>query len=113
MKLAYGIFYTNDLRAISKYYTDVLGFEIAFGDDTFIAFKVGDALLGIQRKLIDREMPGHQTAIILVDNVDEWYKELKEKGVIIFSEITNAEWGRNFSILDPDGNRIEFFTRNL
>ena len=113
MKLSYGIFYTNNLAAISKYYREIIDLDYAFGDDKFVAFKIGDALLGIKIKEIEREIPGHQTIIISVEKVDEWYKKLKERDVVIFSEIADMPWGRNFSILDPDGNRVEFFESNI
>ena len=110
IKLSYGIFYTNNLETTSKFYKEVVGLELAFGNNRFIAFKIGESLLGIKVKEIEREVPGHQTIIVSVDNVESWYKNLKEKNVNIFSELKEESWGKNFSILDPDGNRVEFFT---
>lgn len=111
MKLAYGIFYTNDIARISDFYQNILGFKKAFGDEHFIAFIVGDALLGIKVVEIPREIPGHQTIIIEVEGIDGLYESLKEKGVAIDKEISNEEWGRNFSILDLDLNKVEFFQK--
>jgi len=111
MKLAYAVFYTNNLKKICDFYDNVLSFERAFGNDTFVAYKIGDALLGVKKAEISREIPGHQTVIIEVPDADKLYLELKHKEVTIFSQISNDYWGRNFSILDLDLNRIEFFTK--
>lgn len=76
-----------------------------------MAYKIGDSLLGIKVVEIPREIPGHQTIIIEVIDVEKLYSELKSKNVTMFSEISSDDWGKNFSILDPDLNRIEFFTK--
>lgn len=104
------MFYTNDLGRIILFYRDSLGFEFAFSDQRFAAFKIGDALLGIKIRELDREIPGHQTAIIEVADVNYMYQTAQKKNWNIFTPLTNEDWGKNFSILDPDGNRVEFFT---
>lgn len=111
MELAYGIFYTKDINRISDFYQNVVGLQKAFGDERFAAFNIGDALLGIKIADKPREVPGHQTIIIEVSNVDEMYKTFTEKAISIDKEISDEEWGRNFSILDPDLNRVEFFQK--
>ncbi|MEN9557800.1 MAG: hypothetical protein RL141_169 [Candidatus Parcubacteria bacterium] len=107
MKLAYGIFYTNDIARISDFYQGMMQWEKAFGDERFVAFNIGDALLGIKRSEHEREVPGHQTIIIEVPDVEATYVFCKERGVKIFTELLTEDWGKNFSFLDPDGNRIE------
>ena len=111
MKLAYGIFYTKDIDRISDFYQNTIGIQKAFGNERFVAFNIGDSLLGIKVVETPREIPGHQTVIIEAENVDETYKVFKENGVIIDKEISDEEWGRNFSILDPDLNKVEFFQK--
>lgn len=111
MKLAYGIFYTNDISRISDFYQNILGLQKAFGDDRFVAFSIGDALLGIKVVEIPREIPGHQTIIVEVEDVDKLYESLRQKGVSVDKEISDEEWGRNFSILDLDLNKVEFFQK--
>jgi predicted enzyme related to lactoylglutathione lyase len=109
MKLAYGIFYTNNIDLIGKFYRETMAWGLAFGNDKFLAFKIGEALLGIKLKEHEREIPGHQTVIIEVDDVDSLYASLKSKGVTIYKEVTQESWGKNFAILDPDSNKVEFF----
>ncbi|MDB5259456.1 MAG: Glyoxalase-like domain protein [Candidatus Taylorbacteria bacterium] len=113
MKLAYGIFYTKDIAAASKFYAETVGLEKAFGDHRFVAFKIGDALLGIQIVENPREIPGHQTIIIEVPNIHELNDALKAKGLGFAKELTVADWGTNLALIDPDGNKIEFFQRNI
>jgi predicted enzyme related to lactoylglutathione lyase len=113
MKLAYGIFYTNDIARISNFYQSVMQWKKAFGDERFIAFQVGDALLGIKKTELEREVPGHQTIIIEVPDVEATYTFCKQHDVTIFKELSTESWGKNFSLLDPDGNRIEFVQRSI
>jgi predicted enzyme related to lactoylglutathione lyase len=108
MKLSYGIFYTNNLQEITQYYQDVVGFELASKDNKFVSFKIGDSFFGIKIRENEREIPGHQTVIVSVNDLDDWYKKLKGKGVAFFSDLVSESWGRNFSILDLDGNKVEF-----
>lgn len=109
MKLSYGIFYTKDLAKAKAFYTDKIGLELVYQDIKFISFKIGEQLLGIKIQEISREIPGHQTIIIETDNLDDLYEKFNERRVMIFSVLKDDSWGRNFSILDPDGNRVEFY----
>lgn len=108
MKLSYGIFYTNDMRRIADFYCDVLGFEFAFGNERFSAFKLENGLLGIKLSEDVREIPGHQTVILDVENIEELYESIKNKDVKIYKEFSSEDWGDNFAILDPDSNKVEF-----
>ncbi len=108
MKLTYVIFYTNDLQRIKEFYREKVGLELSFGDDKFIAFKIGDALFGIKKATDAREIPGSQTIIISTPNVESFHSKLTEMGVALYKELTEEAWGRNFAILDPDGNKVEF-----
>lgn len=108
MKLSYGIFYTSDIQRITEFYRDVLKFEFAFGNQKFVAFKLGDALLGLKVSEHEREVPGHQTIIVDVENLQELYESCESKNVKIYKELSSEDWGDNFAILDPDGNKVEF-----
>jgi hypothetical protein len=33
---------------------------------------------------------------------------MREKNISFYKELADEGWGRNFAILDPDGNKIEF-----
>ncbi len=49
---------------------------------------------------------------ISVDDVDEFYKEVVEKGLKPSSEPKDYEWGnREFALRDPDGYKLVFFKK--
>ncbi len=108
MKLLSGIFYTNNLPLIKDFYINNLELKIDTEDSKFIGFKIGESFLGIKVKEDAREVPGHQTIILSVNDIEDWYKRLKSNGVKIYKEISNDDWGVNFAILDLDGNKVEF-----
>ncbi len=64
----------------------------------------------------DKELPvGYREKSLVafsVDNVDDTYRALKEKGVIFVNEPTDmADWGsRTVLLRDPEDNLIELFS---
>jgi len=51
-------------------------------------------------------------AYIIVDDVDALYQEITGRGVKMLEPPEEAPWGgREMSVLDPDGNRLRFATR--
>lgn len=67
--------------------------------------------LGIKKAVEKREVPGHQTVFIEVDNIKEAYDQFKSKKVIFLKELVTEDWSTNFSILDPDGNKLQFIKK--
>jgi catechol 2,3-dioxygenase-like lactoylglutathione lyase family enzyme len=48
-------------------------------------------------------------AYIVVDDLDELYREIVAKGVPVAEAPEEAPWGtREMSVIDPDGNRLRF-----
>jgi len=46
-----------------------------------------------------------------VDDVDEWYRRIQEKGLPIRGELVHKPWGhRTFSITDPDGIKVILYS---
>jgi len=114
MNLDSAVFYSNDIQKIVAFYKDILGFKIDYQQgDRYVSFIFPNkARLGIKRKLEEREIPGAQTVFISVENIDRLYEELKQKKVNIYKELTVQEWGKNFSILDPDNNKVQFVEKH-
>ncbi len=48
--------------------------------------------------------PGTMKMSLSTSDVEKTYQELKSKGVKPINEISDAPWGKWFSIDDPDGN---------
>lgn len=110
MNLDSAVFYSNDIEQAVAFYTNVLGFIMEYQqEDNYVSFVFpNNARLGIKKKVEVREVPGAQTVFISVENIDELYAKLKEKNIAIYKELVTQDWGKNFSILDPDQNKIQF-----
>jgi len=107
------VFYTNSIETVVNFYKDVLGFNLEYQqEDKFVSFIFPNgARLGIKKAKEEREKPGFQTVFIGVRNIENIYQELKDKGVTILKELVKLSYGKEFSILDPDKNKIEFIER--
>lgn len=109
MKLQSAIFYSSDLGKVISFYKNIIGLEVDYiQEGIFASFNFENGKLGIKQAKEEREVPGHQTIFIEVKNIRETYKELKDKNVKILKELTEQDWGTNFSIADPDNNKLQF-----
>jgi predicted enzyme related to lactoylglutathione lyase len=109
MDLDSAVFYTNDIKKVIEFYRDVLGFKVEYiQDGRFVSFIFPNgAKLGIKQRVEEREIPGAQTVFIRVDDVEDLYEKLQFK-VEIAKDLVEQDWGTNFSILDPDKNKVLF-----
>lgn len=109
MKLHSAVFYTHDIDAVEDFYTNKLGLKLDYrAGDKFISFWLSNGVkLGIKKATEDREVPGAQTVFLEVDNVHDWYKKAQDKGLNILKELTEESWATNFSVLDPDENKVQ------
>ena len=107
MDLDSACFYSNDIDKVIPFYKDALGFSFDHRTERFVSFIFPNgARLGIKNQTEEREKPGFQTVFIKVADVEKIYLELKEKGLEIYKELQERPWGKEFSILDPDKNKI-------
>ena len=103
----------KDLKVETDYYIDKLGFERDFTAPgwEFLSFGIFKVMLGECSDEMTAEETGNHSwfAHALVENVDEVYAELLERGAQILSPIADKPWGiRDFTVLTPDGHRIVF-----
>lgn len=109
MQLDSAIFYTKDLNKTVEFYRDTLGFEVDYvQENRFASFNLGGAKLGIKQAKEEREVPGHQTIFVSIPDIEKFYQEIQQKQLNILKSLTHDDWATNFSILDPDGNKIQF-----
>lgn len=110
MNLDSAVFYTNNIEKVIPFYRDVLGFEVEYiQEGRFVSFIFPNgAKLGIKQKVEDREISGAQTVFISVDDIEKLYDNIKSKKLDIAKELVDQDWGKNFSILDPDKNKVQF-----
>ncbi len=103
----------KDLTIETEYYIDKLGFERDFTAPGWEFLSFGDfrVMLGECSDEMTAEETGNHSwfAHALVENVDDVYQELVDRGAKILSPIANKPWGiRDFTVVTPDGHRIVF-----
>lgn len=116
----------DDFAACFRFYRDVMGFKPTFGEegDVYAYFDTGAT--GIElfiRQYMDQAMgrstveltsaaPDRLALSFKVDNVDNTFTQLQDKGVEFATNPTDrADWGiRAAHFRDPAGNIIEIYT---
>lgn len=113
MNLDSAVLYTKDVGKVVGFYRDVIGLELDYQhEDAYVQFKFGNGVnLGIKKTVESREVPGHQTILMSSDDIEKDYEKMKQLGVKFYKKISKESWGTKFSILDPDGNKVEFIQR--
>ena len=97
----------DDVPASVRHYRDVLGFSVNYEQhDIGVMDRDDTRLLLIART---RRHTGIGSAYFYVRSADALYAELLERGADVQGEPTSQPWGlREFSVADPDGNRLTF-----
>lgn len=120
MKLNAGII-TEKLQETKKFYTEVLDFGVSFENEFYLLLHTPNQSAEISFLLPNHpsQKPIFQSAFngegmyltIEVENLNEVYKQLKEKGIHMEIEIRDEPWGdRHFAIKDPNGIGIDIVT---
>jgi predicted enzyme related to lactoylglutathione lyase len=97
----------DDVAAAVKHYREVLGFSINHAQDEIGVMERDEVTL----LLIERtpQHTGIGSAYFYVRDVDALYAELIRSGADVQGEPVSQPWGlREFSVLDPDRNRLTF-----
>ncbi len=111
------LFYAADLNKTLEFYRQ-LGFDAELSEETVRA-KLGDFLLAFvdENKAFFKKDSGVKEkgsgvfVYVEVDNVDEYFKSLKEKGVKTLSQPRDWPWGkREFAVKDTDGYKLIFYS---
>jgi catechol 2,3-dioxygenase-like lactoylglutathione lyase family enzyme len=96
-------------RAVA-FYVGTLGFESTFenGDPVgFVILERDDAEIHLTRNSNHRGAV-HNVAHLLVEDAQQLYDHLDQRGVRIIKGLRDANYGiRGFVFADPDGNRID------
>jgi len=108
--------YYKDIEKAVEFYGEKLGFKMVMGREWVKIFKVGqDSHIGLVNSEKGYLKPQEEKPVMLsvfVENVDEWYKMLTEKGVK--TNHPPQKSGdidmRGFLTWDPEGYVIEFLT---
>lgn len=103
----------KDLAVAADYFVDKLGFDRDFTAPgwEFLSFGIFKVMLGECSDEVTAEATGNHSwfAHCLVENVDDVYNELTERGAKIISPISDKPWNiRDFTVATPDGHRIVY-----
>jgi uncharacterized glyoxalase superfamily protein PhnB len=109
----------KDLDKAVKFYKEQLGFRVVseesekdfvtleFAENSIMLEKDAlfkDALPELKGELAENKYGVGMTIFIHVDDADRRYRDIKAKGVEIYSKIETKPWGaREFVIKDPEG----------
>lgn len=98
-----------DLQEAVNFYEKILGFQKKYEFKDYAGFDCGGIEIGIRTwGGLEKPRKGEPCLDFLVDNVDESYNTLKEKGVHFTEGPTDAPWGGRFAVFtDPDGNTLQ------
>ncbi|HFA49266.1 MAG TPA: glyoxalase [Bacteroidetes bacterium] len=118
MKLNAGII-TSKLAATKSFYVDQLGFGVAFENEWYLLLHTPDGSSQIsfllpnlesQKSIFQPEFNGRGVYLTIeVEDVDEVYQTIKNKGIPIEIAIRDEPWGdRHFAVVDPNGIGIDF-----
>lgn len=110
MDLDSAVFYSKDIERITDFYQDFMGFTLhSRQGNKFVSFIFSNGgKLSIRKERGAREVAGHQTVFVSTDNIEEQFRQLKEKNANFYRRIEEFGWGTSFDILDPDNNKVEF-----
>ena len=110
-----------DIKASCDFFTDKLGFAIAFtyGEPPFYAQVVRDAarlnLKCMDQPVIDPELRDREQllsaalTVATAAEIKQLFLEFQAAGVTFFQTLKREPWGaRNFIVKDPDGNLLLF-----
>ncbi len=97
-KIAHITIGVSDLKKSVSFFQDVLGLEKMGEWASYAIFDIAGVSFGLE--------PKAKTEIcLLVDDVDEAYRNLKDKGVKFVTKPRDQPWGvRDAKFVDPDGN---------
>lgn len=123
LRLANARMLVADYRACFRFYRDVLGFEVAWGDEDgqYAEFKAGNGVIALYKRELMAEAVGaagkpgeadtqDRAALIFeVEDVDATCEELAARGVELVTEPRDRpDWGvRTAHFRDPEGNLME------
>lgn len=99
----------SDLKTSIDFYENILGLQKKYQFKDYAGFDCGAIELGV-RTWGDREKPrqGEPCINFLVDDLEETYCALKDKGVHFTEAPKEALWGARIALFsDPDGNLLQ------
>jgi len=98
-------FHVSDFSVAVSFYENILGLPKKSQWHNYAVFDLCGMMLGLEpggERGVKKSFPD---IYLQVDDVDEAYKELKNRSVKFFTEPSDQSWGaRTAKFEDPDGN---------
>lgn len=112
------IFRARDYEAAVDFYRDGLELPVVGSWDQGPAqrgtlFQAASGIIEVLARTPGRECVSLQGGELAyeVNDVDEWYRRVQEKGLPVRGELADKPWGhRSFSITDPDGIKLILYS---
>jgi catechol 2,3-dioxygenase-like lactoylglutathione lyase family enzyme len=100
----------TDIGVSLRFYVNMLGFKEVFRYPNYAGIEREECTLHLSHESNPNTgEPGTGTVYIFCDEVDEFYRQLIERGAKLNSQPKDYAYGmRDFVIDDPDGNRLTF-----
>ena len=116
MRLTHVRLLVDDFASCFRFYRDVLGLEVAFGEEAgpYASFRSGDAALSIfarpeQGEAVPLREPG-DGAIPIVEARDLDGEAERLRPHVVAGPISRPDWGiRVLYVRDPAGNLLELY----
>ncbi len=99
-----------NLARARAFYTELLGFKLAFAKGDTVWLEAGDDLLGLSEGVVPARSFEHFG--FMVDGpgeVDRWAERLASQGVAAEKGPYDRSDGRSLYFRDPDGHLVEIF----
>jgi predicted enzyme related to lactoylglutathione lyase len=98
----------SDIEQSSRFYEQTLGLNKKYVYSSYVGFQCGSVEIGLRPKENLHIGKNGVSIQFSVDNVDEAYNKLKDKGVKFAVKPHDEPWGgRQARFQDPDGNVLE------
>lgn len=113
--------YVKDMKEMVRFYNQILEFPVVrywrYSDGNGTQINLGGNLIELFSKhrhnYYDKSFNGNVSLSVKVKNVYSFYDKMKKKNIQI-GELVENPWGdASFSITDPEGNRIAFFSPTI
>src|SRR5476649_2926529 len=100
----------SDLDAAIKFYTEKLGFELAFVNGKFFAIVSRDGVeIGLTPADCHKGIPGKGSVYLKVSGVDAIYADILAKEIPALHPLKVENYGmKEFMIADQDGNTVNY-----
>ncbi len=104
----------KDLKKSVEFYENILGLQKKYEFNDYAGFDCGGVELGVKTwGELQPPRKGEPCIDFLVDNVDEAYRTLRDKGVEFLEEPKETLWGaRAVAFADQDGNVLQMVQVN-